>query len=78
MTSILLTGIKHLTNNTIPFYRPDITLIDKAIATTYLIDIALSNWSNLQRTWNEIIKPLAEEIRRIWKQEKVYIALCRQ
>ncbi|XP_052748596.1 uncharacterized protein LOC128200170 [Galleria mellonella] len=65
-----------LTDRTIHYNRPDITLQDKINKITYLIDIAIPNTHNLQKTIAEKINKYAElkdEITRIWKQEKVYI-----
>ncbi|CAB3232935.1 unnamed protein product [Arctia plantaginis] len=65
-----------LTDRTIHYNRPDITLQDKINKTTYLIDIAVPNTHNLQKTITEKISKyteLKEEIIRIWRQEKVYI-----
>lgn len=65
-----------LTDKTIVANRPDITLVDKQKATTYLIDISIPNAPNIQHKYNEKIEkytPLATEVQRIWKQEKVVI-----
>lgn len=65
-----------LTDRTIHFNRPDITLQDKINKITYLIDIAVPNSHNLQKTITEKTTKYAdlkEEITRIWKQKKVYV-----
>lgn len=65
-----------LTDKTVLANRPDITLVNKLSKTTYLIDIAIPNSHNLQSMWNEKLtkyKPLADEIKNIWKQDEVYI-----
>jgi hypothetical protein len=65
-----------LTDRTIHFNRPDITLTDKVNKITYLIDIAVPNTHNLQKTIAEKIHKytdLKDEVTRIWHQEKVYI-----
>uniref|UniRef100_A0A2H1VMW0 SFRICE_006526 n=1 Tax=Spodoptera frugiperda TaxID=7108 RepID=A0A2H1VMW0_SPOFR len=63
-----------LTDKTIHYNRPDITMIDKQKKHTYIIDIAVPNTHNLQKTITEKIHKytdLKEEIIRIWKMEKV-------
>ncbi|CAK1582520.1 unnamed protein product [Parnassius mnemosyne] len=65
-----------LTYRTIHYNRPDITLHDKVSKITYLIDIAIPNTHNLQKTIGEKISKYAElkeEVTRIWRQNKVYI-----
>ncbi|KAG6439021.1 hypothetical protein O3G_MSEX000416 [Manduca sexta] len=65
-----------LTDKTIHYNRPDITLQDKHSKTTYLIDIAIPNTHNIQKTVTEKIAKyteLKDEVTRIWKQEKVYV-----
>jgi hypothetical protein len=65
-----------LTDKTITANRPDITLIDKINKTTYLIDIAVPSDHNVKSKYTEKIDkytPLAQEIRRIWNQDKVII-----
>ncbi|XP_026323226.1 uncharacterized protein LOC113232673 [Hyposmocoma kahamanoa] len=65
-----------LTDRTIHFNRPDITLQDKLNKITYLIDIAVPNTHNIQKTIIEKISKYAElkdELVRIWRQEKVYV-----
>lgn len=62
-----------LTDRTIHFNRPNITLIDKANKTTLLIDITVSNTHNIQKTITEKLNKYAElkeEIMRIWRQTK--------
>lgn len=65
-----------LTDVTIQHNRPDIVLKDKETKTTYLIDIAVPTVSNLQKKYTEKITkylPLAEEVKTMWKQNKVDI-----
>lgn len=65
-----------LTDKTIHYNRPDITLQDKTNKITYLIDIAVPNTHNLQKTITEKISKyteLKDEVIRIWRQEKVYV-----
>ncbi|CAK1579245.1 unnamed protein product [Parnassius mnemosyne] len=65
-----------LTDKTIHYNRPDITLQDKLNKITYLIDIAIPNTHNITKTITEKIHKytdLQDEISRIWKQEKAYI-----
>ncbi|XP_050561144.1 uncharacterized protein LOC126912570 [Spodoptera frugiperda] len=65
-----------LTDRTIHYNRPDITLQDKINKITYLIDIAVPNTHNIQKTITEKITKYAElkdEVTRIWKQNKVYV-----
>ncbi|CAH2107788.1 unnamed protein product [Euphydryas editha] len=65
-----------LTDRTIHYNRPDITLQDKSNKITYLIDIAVPNTHNLQKTISEKINKyteLKDEVARIWNQNKVYI-----
>jgi hypothetical protein len=65
-----------LTDKTIAANRPDITLIDKIHKTTYIIDIAIPSDHNIHTKYTEKIEkyfPLAQEVKRIWKQEKVTI-----
>lgn len=65
-----------LTDKTIHYNRPDITLQDKIRKITYLIDIAVPNTHNLQKTISEKINKYSElkdEVTRIWRQNKVYI-----
>lgn len=65
-----------LTDKTIHYNRPDITVQDKVNKITYLIDIAVPNTHNIQKTITEKISKYAElkdEVSRIWRQEKVYI-----
>lgn len=63
-----------LTDKTIPHNRPDIVL--KRGKETYLIDIGVPNTHNLQSYYREkIVKymSLAEEVRVLWKQDRVTI-----
>ncbi|CAK1579741.1 unnamed protein product [Parnassius mnemosyne] len=65
-----------LTDKTIHYNRPDIILQDKINKITYLIDIAVPNTHNIQKTITEKICKYAElkdEVTRIWRQEKVYV-----
>ena len=65
-----------LTDKTIVANRPDITLIDKINKTTYIIDIAVPGDTNIHQKHREKIEkytPLAQEIKRIWKQDKIVI-----
>nr|XP_049697654.1 uncharacterized protein LOC110372995 [Helicoverpa armigera] len=65
-----------LTDRTIHYNRPDITLQDKINKITYLIDIAVPNTHNLQKTIGEKISKYADlkdEVTRIWRQDKVYV-----
>ena len=65
-----------LTDKTIHCNRPDITLLDKTNKTAYLIDIAVPNTHNIQKTISEKIhkySELKEEVLRIWNLQKVYI-----
>ncbi|XP_064074799.1 uncharacterized protein LOC135194103 [Vanessa tameamea] len=65
-----------LTDKTIYCNRPDITVVDKANKTAYLIDIAVPNTHNIKQTIADKIhkySELKEEILRIWNLDKVYI-----
>lgn len=65
-----------ITDHTIYNNRPDITLVDKQNRHTYIIDIAVPNTNNIQTTVTEKIRKyteLQEEIRRVWKMDKVMI-----
>ena len=65
-----------LTDKTVHNNRPDITLIDKENKIVHIIDIAIPNTHNIQKTITEKIQKyteLKEEIIRIWKINKVYI-----
>ena len=64
------------TDKTIKYNRPDITFTDKKEKTTYLIDISIPNDTNITQKYKEKIEkytPLAQEIQRIWKQQKIHI-----
>ena len=64
------------TDKTIPHNRPDITIKNKTEKTTYLIEISVPSDNNITQKYNEKITKyldLAEEIKRIWKQQKVTI-----
>ena len=63
-----------ITNKTMKHNRPDITLIDKAHKTVYLVDIAVPNSNNVQKTCEEKMakyKELADELKEQWKMNKV-------
>jgi hypothetical protein len=65
-----------ITDKHIPANRPDIILINETDTVTYLIDIAVRNKNNLMKTYSEKVnkyQELAEEIKRMWKQEEVNI-----
>lgn len=65
-----------LTDRTIHYNRPDITLVDKINKTGYLIDIAVPNTHNVQSTICEKLTKyteLKEEIARLWHLQKVTI-----
>lgn len=65
-----------LTDKTIPYNRPDITLVNKTTKTAFLIDVTIPNTHNIQKSITEKINKyteLKEEILRIWNLEKVYI-----
>lgn len=64
------------TDKTILHNRPDITFQDKGKRTTYLIDISVPIDTNIVKKYNEKIEkytPLAIEIERVWKQDRVII-----
>lgn len=63
-------------DKTIPHNKPDITLRKKISKETFLIEVSVPNSCNLDKKHFEKVnkyKPLAEEIRQMWKQEKVLI-----
>jgi hypothetical protein len=65
-----------ITDRTIPFNRPDITLTNKKTKRTFLIDIAIPNTHNLAKTITEKqnkYQELANEIRVMWKQDAVQV-----
>jgi hypothetical protein len=65
-----------ITDKTIPFNRPDITLTNKKTKNTFLIDIAVANTQNLAKTTTEKQKKyqeLANEIHVMWKQDAVQV-----
>lgn len=65
-----------ITDKTIHFNRPDITLINKHKKTAYLIDIAIPNTNNLQKTHSTKIQKyteLAQETRKLWGMDRVVI-----
>jgi hypothetical protein len=60
-----------LTDQTIPFNRPDITFIDKKIKNTFLLDIAVPKTHNLVKTITDKqnkYQELENEICAMWKQ----------
>ncbi|XP_017758216.1 PREDICTED: autophagy-related protein 16-1-like [Eufriesea mexicana] len=62
------------TDKTINHNRPDFTLMKKKEKKTYLIDIVIPNDANIEQKYKEKIEkytPLAQKIKRIWKQQKV-------
>ncbi|XP_060804959.1 uncharacterized protein LOC132902746 [Amyelois transitella] len=65
-----------LTDKTIYYNRPDITLHDKESRTIYLIDIAIPNSHNIQKTISEKLskyQELAIELKSQWKANTVHI-----
>ncbi|XP_064076354.1 uncharacterized protein LOC135194637 [Vanessa tameamea] len=65
-----------LTDKTIHYNRPDITLVNKSSKIAYLIDVSVPNTHNLLKTITEKINKyteLKEEIIRIWNLNKVFI-----
>lgn len=65
-----------ITDKQITANRPDIILIDRKKCHTYLIDVAIPNTRNLVKKYNEKVtkyQELSEEIKRMWKQQKVEI-----
>ncbi|KAJ0173906.1 hypothetical protein K1T71_010052 [Dendrolimus kikuchii] len=65
-----------LTDRTIHYNRPDITLINKTTKTGYLIDIAIPNTHNIQTTISEKLTKyteLKDEITRLWHLQNVTI-----
>lgn len=65
-----------ITDHTIYNNRPDITLVDKTKKHTFIIDIAVPNTNNIQKTISEKIRKyteLQEEITRVWKMNRVTI-----
>ena len=65
-----------ITDRTIHNNRPDIVLKDQLTKTTYLIDIAVPNTHNVQKTIQEKFQKYSDlraEILRIWNMESVYI-----
>ncbi|CAG4948141.1 unnamed protein product [Colias eurytheme] len=65
-----------LTDKTIHFNRPDITLVNKITKTAYLIDVTIPNTHNIQKSISEKLHKyteLKEEILRIWNLRTVYI-----
>lgn len=65
-----------LTDKTVPYNRPDITLVDKLNNTATIIDIAIPNSHNLHNTFTEKLvkyQDLKDEIMRMWKIKTVTI-----
>ena len=65
-----------LTDRTVHYNRPDVTLIDKINKTAHIIDIAVPNTHNLQKTIAEKLTKyieLKDEITKMWKLNKVSI-----
>lgn len=65
-----------VTDKTIHFNRPDITVHDKINKTVYLIDIAIPNSHNIQSTISEKLskyQDLAIEIKTQWRAQTVHI-----
>ncbi|XP_039759615.1 uncharacterized protein LOC120633471 [Pararge aegeria] len=65
-----------LTDRTIHYNRPDITLQDKKNRTAIIIDIAIPNTHNLQNTISEKLSKytdLKDEIKRMWRLNEVSI-----
>lgn len=58
------------------FNRLDITFTKKREKVTYLIDISIQNNINTEHRYNNEIEkytPLAQEIQKIWEEQKLYI-----
>lgn len=65
-----------LTDKTVHFNRPDITLLDKSNSTAYIIDIAIPNTHNIQSTLTEKLskyQDLAIEIKTQWRAQTIHI-----
>lgn len=65
-----------ITDKTIHYNRPDITVHDKTNRTVYLIDIAIPNSHNIQTTISEKLskyQDLAIELKTQWKAQTVHI-----
>ena len=65
-----------LTDNTIPFNRPDITFMNKKTKNTFSIDIAVPNTHNLAKTITDKqnkYQELAKEICAVWKQKAAQV-----
>ncbi|XP_063891872.1 uncharacterized protein LOC135117208 [Helicoverpa armigera] len=65
-----------ITDKTIHFNRPDITLFDKTNKTAYLIDIAIPNTHNIQSTIADKLtkyQDLAIELKRQWQAQTIHI-----
>lgn len=65
-----------ITDRTIHANRPDIILTMKQQKLTYLIDVTVPNTHNLQKSYGEKLNKyseLAEEIKKIWRQDRVTI-----
>jgi hypothetical protein len=65
-----------LTDKTIPFNRPDITLMNKKTKNAFLIDIAVPNTHNLAKTITDKqnkYQELANQICAMWQQNAVQV-----
>jgi len=65
-----------LTDKTVPFNRPDITVMNKKTKNTFLIDTAVPNTHNLANTITDKqnkYQELANEICAVWKQKAVQV-----
>ncbi|XP_063897007.1 uncharacterized protein LOC135118563 [Helicoverpa armigera] len=65
-----------ITDKTIHFNRPDITLFDKNNKNAYLIDIAIPNTHNVQSTIADKLtkyQDLAIELKRQWQAQTIHI-----
>jgi len=65
-----------LTDKTIPFNGPDITLMNKKTRNTFLIDIAVPNTHNLAKTITDKqnkYEELVNEVRAMWKQKAAQV-----
>lgn len=65
-----------LTNRSVQYNRPDITLVNKRSKEVFLIDVAIPNANNLQSKHSEKIekyRPLVDIIKRQWSMDHVRI-----
>ncbi|KAI5726222.1 hypothetical protein M8J77_025391 [Diaphorina citri] len=65
-----------MTDKTIPNNRPDIVVHDKERRMALLVDIAIPNTHNMESTViekNRKYQELRDEVRRMWRLEKVEI-----